>query len=202
MLGIGALGELALAEGHRFNNFNQNVSVVATGTVTQGAMTVGKLASIVCTGAVTQGTRQITKGVAITCTPVIAVTKAVVTTLATVVCTPVVATIKAVAKNTIPQIVVTNEVSRVFLNVGKQVNVVCSPIVEALTAVLRVISTEVLQKPINCVVEWMIPLKGVDTDYEIPPAQRTETTKVRKGPVRRYGAASTFKVTTNKRGYD
>lgn len=67
---------------------------------------------------------------------------------------------------------------------------------------LDIASTGILQKPVNCVVEWLIPVKGVETEYDIPPAQRSEKTKVSRSAVRRQGEASTFKVRTDKRGYD
>jgi hypothetical protein len=64
-------------------------------------------------------------------------------------------------------------------------------------------STDTIHKPINNVVEWLVPFKGMrETEYEISAAQRSEKTRVSKSNVRRYGAPSTFKVTTNKKGYE
>lgn len=68
---------------------------------------------------------------------------------------------------------------------------------------LRTTSTEVLQKPVDYVVEWTVPIKDRGIEFEIHSANTRElSTGNTRSHVRRHGTPPSFTTKTSKKGYD
>jgi hypothetical protein len=78
-----------------------------------------------------------------------------------------------------------------------------SAIVAAITATLFIVSTNILQKPINCVLAGHQKFFDRLREYDIRPTKFRSRAAGRRSSVRRLGGeAPSFRVKTDKRGYD
>lgn len=63
--------------------------------------------------------------------------------------------------------------------------------------------TDILQKPVNCVLAGQQPYKFSGREYEIHPSNRREQGRVnRSGVARLRGSRPSFTTKTSSRGYD
>lgn len=67
----------------------------------------------------------------------------------------------------------------------------------------RVITdTDILQKPVNCVLAGEQTIKDRYREWDVPAARRTVRTTMTRSGVRSLGGGTGFTTRTDKRGYD
>ena len=70
-------------------------------------------------------------------------------------------------------------------------------------AALDITDTDILQKPIDCVLAGEVPFKDRYREFELRTPNRKANPRVTTGGARKLGgAAPSFRVRTDKRGYD
>jgi hypothetical protein len=161
--------------------------------------TANKNVSATATTAVTL-MRAIAKNVAITLTTTAIVQRAM-AFLVSLGATATATVIKNVAKAVVADAVVTT--ATISRDIAKNVTAVCTSVVSFFEALLRMTSTEVIQKPVDYVVEWMVPIKDRGIEFEIHSANTRElSTGNMRSEVRRHGKPPSFTTKTSKKGYD
>lgn len=71
------------------------------------------------------------------------------------------------------------------------------------TGYLLITDTDILQKPINCVLAGEVPFKDRWREYQIPAKYTTNKTVVKSSGARRLkGPAPSFTTRTGSKGYD
>jgi hypothetical protein len=63
-------------------------------------------------------------------------------------------------------------------------------------------STDLLQKPVNCVLAGEQSIKDRYREWDVPAAGRTERTAVSRSAVKSFGGKPSFTTKTGPRGYD
>lgn len=67
----------------------------------------------------------------------------------------------------------------------------------------NITDTDILQKPVNVMMAGDLPIKGSGREWDLRPLGLRENTKVSAGQTRRLkGDKPSFKIRTDKRGYD
>lgn len=69
-------------------------------------------------------------------------------------------------------------------------------------ATLDITDTDILQKPVDCVLAGQVPYKDKYREWDLKAPNRKETGKVIRSSVRSLGGKPGYTVRTDKRGYD